>query len=82
MTDTEVSLEWSEVGGVLELKAFAMGKGRRAICLRATRWERDAEWKRETEAWFAAALDRLAAEREPAEAPTAASRASPRYVAS
>ncbi len=71
-TDTELSLEWSEVGGVLELKAFAMGKGNRAICLRATSWERDAEWKRVTEGWFTHALDRLSAELEPAEAPAAA----------
>jgi uncharacterized protein YndB with AHSA1/START domain len=61
-TGTEAAVTWGEVDGVLELKTFAMGPEKRAICLRAISWSRPPEWVADTERWMTDALDRLAAE--------------------
>ena len=55
----EAAMTWEEIGGVLELFAFAAGPGRRMIGLRAIGWELTTEHSRGIEALFEAALDRL-----------------------
>jgi uncharacterized protein YndB with AHSA1/START domain len=60
-TGREVALEWSEIGGVLELKAFAFGEGKRALCLRGSGWGLARDEAAHIETSLAAALDRLRA---------------------
>lgn len=59
-TDWETSLAWDEIGGTLELKAFACG-GPRAVCLRATGWKLGEERAAELKTWADAASARLLA---------------------
>lgn len=56
----EIALSWEEIDGVLELKAFGMGPGQRAVALRASSWSQRPPAKNEVEAWMTEALDRLA----------------------
>jgi uncharacterized protein YndB with AHSA1/START domain len=60
VTGWEVQLSWNEIAGVLALKAFAMGPGRRAICIHGSSWTLTPEKAADLERWFGAALDRLA----------------------
>ena len=60
-TGRECAVSWREIAGVLELKAFPMGPGGRAIALRGSSWSDAAPAEAEIEAWMSAALDRLAA---------------------
>lgn len=57
-TPWETALSWDEIGGVLELKAFACG-GPRAICLRATGWNLDNARVEQLKTWADAAVAQL-----------------------
>lgn len=59
-TSREVLLRWEEIGGVLALKAFSMGPGRRALCVHGSSWRMDAERMAAIEAAMQDALERLA----------------------
>ncbi len=60
VTGWEVQLSWTEIAGVVALKGFAMGPGRRAICIHGSSWSLTPEKAAELEHAFGAALDRLA----------------------
>ena len=60
-TGREVALEWQEIRGFLELKAFTYGEGKRALCLRGSGWGLDPDEAGSIEASFADALQRLVA---------------------
>jgi uncharacterized protein YndB with AHSA1/START domain len=57
----EIALSWNEIRGTLELKAFAMGPGRRTLCIRGYGWRMDAGRAQHLESQMGAALERLAA---------------------
>lgn len=59
LTSWEVLLSWTEISGVLALKAFSMGQGRRAVCIHGSAWDLDTAQAAALEGWFGAALDRL-----------------------
>ncbi|MGD2113544.1 MAG: SRPBCC domain-containing protein [Acidobacteriota bacterium] len=59
-SEREVALSWDELGGVVELKAFAAGAEARVIATRATLWAADAEQARAAESLFTESLERLA----------------------
>jgi uncharacterized protein YndB with AHSA1/START domain len=60
VTGWEVQLSWTEIAGIVALKGFAMGPGRRAICIHGSSWSLTAERAAYLEKAFSAALDRLA----------------------
>jgi uncharacterized protein YndB with AHSA1/START domain len=60
ITDREVTLSWDEIGGVLELKAFAMGP-QRVVCVRVMSWRLNAEQTAQLEQKLNRAVERLAA---------------------
>lgn len=60
VTGWEVQLSWNEIAGVLALKGFAMGPGRRAISIHGSSWSLTPERAADLERDFGAALDRLA----------------------
>lgn len=58
----EIALEWQEIDGVLELKAFGGGPWPKTLALRASSWADDREERlRRAKPALQAALDRLAA---------------------
>ena len=60
-TPREVSMSWNEIHGVIELKAFELGEGRRAVCVNGSGWGLSKEEARVIEGSMEAALDRLVA---------------------
>jgi uncharacterized protein YndB with AHSA1/START domain len=60
VTQREVTVSWKEIGGVLELKAFAMGP-QRMLGVRVFSWRLNAPESKKTENQMEAAVDRLAA---------------------
>lgn len=58
-TGWEVLMSWDEIDGVLALKAFGLGGGRRAICVHGTGWGLAPERAATLESAFEPALDRL-----------------------
>ena len=60
-TGREVALEWQEIKGFLEMKAFTYGDGKRALCLRGSGWGLDPDEGGSIEAFFVEALERLVA---------------------
>lgn len=60
VTGWEVLLSWDEIGGVVALKAFSLGGGRRAICVHGSGWDLPPARGAALEGAFGAALDRLA----------------------
>lgn len=60
ITDSEVALSWEEIGGTLELKAFAMGP-QRMLGVRIMSWKLDAEGLKKVAAQLEPAVGRLAA---------------------
>jgi uncharacterized protein YndB with AHSA1/START domain len=71
VTRSEVALAIDQIGGVLELKAFAMGGGFRAVAARVHAWHMDPAHKAALTAQLEAGLTRLASEHATAGAPTA-----------
>jgi uncharacterized protein YndB with AHSA1/START domain len=61
LTEREVALGWEEIHGTLELKAFAMGPGKRMLCVRGFGWGMAAERAAEIERDMTAAVGRLQA---------------------
>lgn len=59
VTAWEVLLSWDEIDGVLALKGFGLGGGRRAICVHGSGWGLSHERAAALEVTFGAALDRL-----------------------
>jgi uncharacterized protein YndB with AHSA1/START domain len=57
----EVQLSWDEIEGALALKGFGIGSGRRAVSILGSGWGLSAERAASLEAFFAEALERLAA---------------------
>jgi len=60
ITSREVAVSWDEIGGVLELKAFAMGP-QRVVCVRVMSWRLRAEETAALEQKMNRAVGRLAA---------------------
>lgn len=60
VTAWEVLVSWTAIQGVLALKAFSMGPGRRALCVHGSGWDLTPARAAALEADFGAALDRLA----------------------
>lgn len=61
LTQREVTLSWSEIGGTLELKAFSMGPAGRMVGVRGFMWNGDAARTAEIERAITPAIARLAA---------------------
>jgi uncharacterized protein YndB with AHSA1/START domain len=55
----EVLIRWDEIGGVLALKAFELGKGTRALCVHGSSWRMDGPRAAALEKGMTAALGRL-----------------------
>lgn len=58
-TGWELLLSWDEIDGVMALKAFGLGGGRRAICVHGSGWGLAPASAAALEGMFGAALDRL-----------------------
>jgi hypothetical protein len=58
-TSREVLVRWDEIGGVLALKAFELGKGMRALCVHGSSWRIEAARAAAIEQEMTAALGRL-----------------------
>jgi uncharacterized protein YndB with AHSA1/START domain len=69
VTAWEVLVSWRAIQGVLALKAFSMGPGRRALCIHGSGWNLAPARAAALEADFGAALDRLAALLESSQTP-------------
>jgi uncharacterized protein YndB with AHSA1/START domain len=60
VTNREVALSWDEIGGTLELKAFAMGP-QHMVCMRVMSWRLNPDETAQLEQKISRAVERLAA---------------------
>jgi hypothetical protein len=60
-TPREIAVAWDEINGVIEFKAFSLGPGQRAVCIRGCGWGLNTEEARVIEASMESALERLIA---------------------